>query len=99
MGPAEWRNPRCWGLLAGVLLSMTALSQAVELAPPYFNLADNRRIYASATCGENVTEPELYCKLVGASSSSFSGSNLQHEIIGQVIQGQVSDPIRDLGKN
>ncbi|XP_069958976.1 laminin subunit alpha isoform X2 [Cherax quadricarinatus] len=43
-------------------------SQAQVLTPPYFNLAENRRITASATCGEGVPEPELYCKLVGANA-------------------------------
>lgn len=36
------------------------------LNPPTFNLAENRRINASYTCGEGVNEPEMYCKLVGA---------------------------------
>ena len=79
-----------WLQLCCVLLFTVARIDAEELAPPYFNLADNRRIYASATCGEDVTGPELYCKLVGASSSSTSGTSPEHEIIGQVIQGQVS---------
>ena len=79
-----------WLQLCCVLLFTVVRIGAEELAPPYFNLADNRRIYASATCGEDVTGPELYCKLVGASSSSTSGTSPEHEIIGQVIQGQVS---------
>lgn len=50
------------------------------LTPPYFNLAQGRRIAASSTCGEDVPEPELFCKLVGANAE---GENI-------VIQGQVS---------
>ena len=51
------------------------------LTPPYFNLAEGRRITATATCGENVDQPELYCKLVGADSDEPQDFNL--------IQGQV----------
>lgn len=36
------------------------------LTPPYFNLAQERDIYASATCGQNVSIPEWYCRLTGA---------------------------------
>lgn len=51
------------------------------LTPPYFNLADGRRITATATCGEGTPEPELYCKLVGANADRDVNINL--------IQGQV----------
>lgn len=51
------------------------------LTPPYFNLAEGKEIIASATCGVDTTEAELYCKLVGANSD-------QHEDI-NLIQGQV----------
>ena len=51
------------------------------LTPPYFNLAEGRRITASSTCGEGVDEPELYCKLVGANSDKPIEFN--------VIKGQV----------
>ncbi len=54
------------------------------LSPPYFNLADNRRITASATCGEDVSGPELYCKLVGSSASSSDPSEEYNIIKGQV---------------
>ena len=53
-----------------------------ELAPPYFNLADNRRIYASATCGEDTNGPEWYCKLVGSSAGSSDDDF-------NIIKGQV----------
>lgn len=54
-----------------------------ELTPPYFNLAEGRKISASATCGVGIDGPELYCKLVGA--------NTEHEEhLYEVIQGQVS---------
>ena len=53
------------------------------LTPPIFNLAENKRIAATATCGEEVTEPELYCQL--------TGGNADKEVKVQLIQGQVSD--------
>ena len=52
------------------------------LTPPYFNLAENRRITATATCGQDVSQAELYCKLVGANAEREHKYNL--------IQGQVS---------
>lgn len=67
-------------LLVVALLAVTA--QGVILTPPYFNLAAGRRIYATATCGEEIQEPELYCKLVGANADRDVNVNL--------IQGQVS---------
>lgn len=53
-----------------------------ELTPPYFNLAEGRKVYASATCGVGTDGPELYCKLVGANTE-----NDNHQF--SVIQGQV----------
>lgn len=52
-----------------------------ELTPPYFNLAEGRKIYASSTCGVGTDSPELYCKLVGA--------NTENDPYFSVIQGQV----------
>ena len=37
-----------------------------------------------ATCGEDVSEPELYCKLVGSSTSSLDPSEDINIIEGQV---------------
>jgi laminin alpha 3/5 len=68
-------------LLAVVVLGVTA-ARGVILTPPYFNLAEGRRIYATATCGVEIQEPELYCKLVGANADRDVNVNL--------IQGQVS---------
>ena len=48
------------------LLPSVALGEI--LTPPYFNLAENRRIAASATCGGNVPQAEPYCQLVGANA-------------------------------
>lgn len=66
-----------------ILLQCIGTSDAVhELTPPYFNLAEGRKIYATSTCGEDTNEPELYCKLVGANTE-----NDNH--LFSVIQGQV----------
>ncbi|XP_054153409.1 laminin subunit alpha-like [Oppia nitens] len=53
-------------LLIAVCLNPYDLVSAQVLNPPYFNLAEGRNITATATCGENLPEPELYCKLVGS---------------------------------
>ena len=72
-------------LLAAASLAVT--TQCAILTPPYFNLAAGRRIYATATCGEGIQEPELYCKLVGANADRDVNINL--------IQGQVSCETQD----
>jgi laminin alpha 3/5 len=69
-------------LLAAVVVLGVTAARGVILTPPYFNLAEGRRIYATATCGEEIQEPELYCKLVGANADRDVNVNL--------IQGQVS---------
>uniref|UniRef100_A0A182LTH7 Laminin N-terminal domain-containing protein n=1 Tax=Anopheles culicifacies TaxID=139723 RepID=A0A182LTH7_9DIPT len=56
-----------------------------ELTPPYFNLAEGRKISATATCGVDTDGPELYCKLVGANTEN------DHQNQYSVIQGQVCD--------
>lgn len=59
-----------------------------ELTPQLFNLAGNRRVSATATCGEGVQEPELYCYLVG---SNKPGNEVADEDDEKrlLIQGQV----------
>ncbi|XP_059055423.1 laminin subunit alpha [Achroia grisella] len=66
--------------------SVTALSllfiniaYAEILTPPYFNLAQGKKITATATCGDE--GPELYCKLAGANTDGDE----------HVIQGQICD--------
>ncbi len=40
------------------------------LTPPYFNLAANKSITATATCGEGAKDGrELYCKLTSSTNS------------------------------
>ncbi|XP_055994419.1 laminin subunit alpha-3 [Sorex fumeus] len=58
-----------------------------SLLPPYFNLAQAARIWATATCGERESggarpRPELFCKLVGGPTVPGSG---------HAIQGQFCD--------
>lgn len=61
-----------------LLLLTLSVASAEILAPPYFNLAQGKKVTATATCGDEGAE--LYCKLVGA--------NADHDE--HVIQGQVS---------
>ncbi|XP_054393688.2 laminin subunit alpha-3 isoform X2 [Pongo abelii] len=54
----------------------------LSLHPPYFNLAEAARIWATATCGERGPgegrpQPELYCKLVGGPTAPGSGHTIQ----------------------
>ena len=57
--------------------------ESVILTPPYFNLVANKRVTATATCGEDVREPELYCKLTGSTATDRETSNYANLI--QVI--------------
>ena len=66
---------------------LVELSESQVLTPPYFNLAVGRTIQASSTCGQEVDETELYCKLTGANPGS-RGEGF-HEYT--VIQGQLCD--------
>lgn len=73
-------SPHCLvSHLLWILLPAVVICEV--LTPPYFNLAENRRITATATCGHDVPQAELYCKLVGANADRDVNYNL--------IQGQV----------
>ena len=74
-------------ILAVSLLSLLNIVRSQVLVPPYFNLALDRRITATATCGagEEVTEPELYCKLTG------SNPEVGNRSPPNLIQGQFCD--------
>lgn len=65
----------CLAWLAGVCPEV--------LTPPYFNIAEKRKVEASYTCGVDVQEPELYCKLVGAQQDYY-------DLDKTIISGQVS---------
>lgn len=63
-----------------IMVLMTIINYTnSELTPPYFNLAEGRKIYSSATCGVGTDGAELYCKLVGAVGNESE----------RLIQGQV----------
>ncbi|XP_006835184.1 PREDICTED: laminin subunit alpha-3 [Chrysochloris asiatica] len=54
----------------------------LSLHPPYFNLAEAAKIWATATCGEREPgggrpRPELYCKLVGGPTAPGRGHSIQ----------------------
>ncbi len=67
--------------VAPLLLLNGAMAQ--DLAPPYFNIAEKRRVTVNATCGEGVAREEVYCKLVGY--DSYAIASTQHNILdGQV---------------
>ncbi|XP_058060994.1 laminin subunit alpha [Anopheles bellator] len=71
--------------LIALCMGLIIESVRAELTPPYFNLAEGRKITATATCGVDSDGPELYCKLVGANTET---DNQNHY---SVIQGQVCD--------
>ena len=64
-------------LLSNCLCILVAVgfTNAAILTPPYFNLVANKRVAATATCGEGVREPELYCKLTGSSATDREASS------------------------
>jgi hypothetical protein len=67
-------------------LIVPQLIWAQDLAPPYFNIAEKRKITVNATCGEGVSRKEVYCKLVGY--DSFMGASTQ-----RILDGQVSKKV------
>jgi len=80
-GQARRASARMALLLCATLLAAWAHTAHGELlTPPYFNLAEGRRISATATCGDGDNPSELYCKLVGATAED--NQNIIH---GQVI--------------
>lgn len=75
----DWVN---LSLVFVIFVTITIRYTDAELTPPYFNLAEGRKISATATCGVDTDGPELYCKLVGANTEN---DNQYYS----VIQGQV----------
>ena len=76
--------PQLLLLLPAVCAASRGLPAAagVSLHPPYFNLAEAARIWATATCGEPEPggarpRPELYCKLVGGPTAPGRGHTIQ----------------------
>jgi Laminin N-terminal (Domain VI) len=97
-------------LLTALFLVLLPVANT-ELTPPYFNLAEGRKITASSTCGLDIDGPELYCKLVGSHTDDqqnktafdvhddpFHSASLSRQ--GHVvIQGQVRDTMNEVKKN
>lgn len=77
------RAPPLWCFI--FVLIRAACGQ--ELTPPMFNLAAGRRVFATATCGEGVEEPELYCNLVGMNKHGTEFKEVEEEHLH--IQGMV----------
>jgi laminin alpha 3/5 len=71
------------GVLLLLITSEIFLAQAVILTPPYFNLVANKKVEATATCGEGIDEPEFYCKLTGSTATDRETSNYANLIQGQ----------------
>lgn len=64
------------------------------LSPPYFDLAKDSTIAATATCGVNITTPrERFCRLTGASADERQDffSSLYYSGNSQIIAGQLCD--------
>lgn len=90
--------------LLPAILSVTVPAAHAELTPPYFNLAEGRKIMASSTCGVEIDAPELYCKLVGSHTDDqqnktlfdYHDDHFHTEALARqghvVIQGQVRCP-------
>ncbi|XP_055329207.1 laminin subunit alpha-like [Paramacrobiotus metropolitanus] len=57
------------------------------------NLARGRQITATATCGEGTAQPEMFCKLIGASLERGDQQHVQR--VGRekyfIVQGQICD--------
>lgn len=79
----------CGYILTVIIFLLNTSEVKSELTPPYFNLAEGRKISATSTCGVGTDGPELYCKLVGANTEH---DNNQHKY--ELIQGQVKAWIR-----
>lgn len=88
-------------LLLSAFVLLISKTNSETLTPPYFNLAEGRKITASSTCGLDIDGPELYCKLVGShtddqqNQTSFNIDDQFNPGLysgkGHVIQGQVNN--------
>lgn len=76
--------PHCYVLVAVLTIVGVISTVHAELTPPYFNLAEGRKITATATCGVDTDGPELFCKLVGANTENESNDFVS------LLRGQVS---------
>ena len=65
-----------------IIFLQTAYSSILN--PPIFNLASNKQIVASATCGDTIRD-ELYCKLTGSTTNERDLPEKDHEKPIQVL--------------
>lgn len=68
-----------WHLSVLLIICVSHSTKAETLTPPYFNLAEGRKITASSTCGVDIDGPELYCKLVGSHTDDQQNQTSQFE--------------------
>lgn len=75
----------------GVILLLTInYAAAGILTPPYFNLVTNKKVEATATCGEGIADPEFYCKLTGSTATDRETSNFANLVSVQVWSPYIS---------
>jgi hypothetical protein len=87
------RHPISLLLLSAILFASISINEAAngELTPPYFNLAEGRKIIASSTCGVGIEGRELYCKLVGSHTDDQQNNTLL-ELGGEYFPQSISRP-------
>ena len=51
-----------------LLCALVHFSLAQDLTLPYFNIAEKKKVTVNATCGEDPTRKDVYCKLAGYDS-------------------------------
>ena len=60
------------------------------MAPPYFNIAEKKKVEVNATCGQDDIRgdtDETYCKLVGYDQKSYDSFSVSMGM--NVVDGQV----------
>lgn len=64
------------------------LALGQDLVPPYFNIAEKKKVTVNATCGEGISKKEIYCKLVGYDSIiSTSDSEIRDGQVNSLSHG------------
>ena len=66
-----------------MLLALVHFCAAQDLTLPYFNIAEKKKVTVNATCGEDPTRKDVYCKLVGYDSIMTQSAN-------EILDGQVN---------
>ncbi|KRZ88222.1 Laminin-like protein epi-1 [Trichinella sp. T8] len=87
-----------------VVVNFNLRANGQVLNPPYFNLAEARKITATATCGVQDGQPirELYCSLAGATRYSpyegFFGYNYEEDLAELRVVGSSQSSSQDQKK-